>query len=333
MAWLNAYLPSHEAAAIANRLHREARRDVADDDTRTVAQREADLLVAWCTDSKSAESALDANIAVMIDAEALAGTVEGFAESTDRRWGVPAHWVTEITRRGQHLLAPHDHRPRHPRRPVPRVRRTVLPRHPRIALRFRDGICQAPGCMVPAEHCDIDHRTPFPTGPTTADNLGALCRRHHTYKGHGALHWTTHPPPDTPPPGHRDPPRTRTDRVRGVAARAAGEPAGRPHVDRPGAAGRDRSDPTPRHHGLDDRARSAVGLARQRGRSRRIEQVERAEILAALRQSGGARSKGGDPARHRPDHPLPASSTPSASTTTPCSPDHPHPGPAAHAGQ
>ncbi|MFI5426205.1 hypothetical protein [Aeromicrobium sp. UC242_57] len=54
--------------------------------------------------------------------------------------------------------------------------------------------------MVPAEICDIDHRVPHPEGPTKADNLGPLCRRHHGHKGHGLLHWSTSPPrPPTPP--------------------------------------------------------------------------------------------------------------------------------------
>jgi hypothetical protein len=67
-----------------------------------------------------------------------------------------------------------------------------------IALRFLYGTCQSPGCLVPASRCDIDHRTPFPEGPTRGDNLGPLCRRHHTYKGHGILHWTTRPEPARP---------------------------------------------------------------------------------------------------------------------------------------
>ena len=45
--------------------------------------------------------------------------------------------------------------------------------------------------MVPAERCDTDHRIPYPHGPTTGDNLGPLCRRHHSYKGHRVLHWST----------------------------------------------------------------------------------------------------------------------------------------------
>jgi hypothetical protein len=35
---------------------------------------------------------------------------------------------------------------------------------------------------VPARECDLDHLIPFPTGPTSADNLHALCRRHHSLK-------------------------------------------------------------------------------------------------------------------------------------------------------
>ncbi len=78
-----------------------------------------------------------------------------------------------------------------------------------VALAFRDGVCQAPGCMVPAERCDIDHRRPWPAGPTTASNLGPLCRRHHIFKGHGVLRWSVGPP-QAPPPAfvieiYRDP--------------------------------------------------------------------------------------------------------------------------------
>ncbi|MDR8018332.1 HNH endonuclease signature motif containing protein [Nesterenkonia aerolata] len=65
----------------------------------------------------------------------------------------------------------------------------------RDALIFRDGTCRAPGCTVPAERCDLDHQTPYPAGATTADNLWALCRRHHRMKSHGYLSPPA-PPPD-----------------------------------------------------------------------------------------------------------------------------------------
>ncbi|MBD8606347.1 DUF222 domain-containing protein [Aeromicrobium sp. CFBP 8757] len=198
MGFLGAYLPSHELAAIADRLRKDARRGVDPDDDRTVAQREADLLVAWCTDSNATEAAINANIGVTIGADVLAGTNPGFAESTDGTWGVPAQWIADVAESGSvfwhriitdpvgnDVLA-HEY--------LGRFAPDVL----NVASRFLYGTCQGPGCMVPAERCDIDHRIPYPEGPTRGDNLGPLCRRHHTYKGHGILHWTTRPEPVNP---------------------------------------------------------------------------------------------------------------------------------------
>lgn len=42
--------------------------------------------------------------------------------------------------------------------------------------------CVAPGCSVPASRCDLDHRVPWPAGPTCACNLAPLCRTHHRMK-------------------------------------------------------------------------------------------------------------------------------------------------------
>lgn len=52
----------------------------------------------------------------------------------------------------------------------------------RAYIHGRDGTCRYPGCNVPAQKCDIDHVIPFPTGPTTPDNLHCLCRYHHNLK-------------------------------------------------------------------------------------------------------------------------------------------------------
>jgi hypothetical protein len=48
--------------------------------------------------------------------------------------------------------------------------------------------CTAPGCIRPAHNCDLDHVQPFPQGPTSADNLGPACRKHHNVKTGGG--WT-----------------------------------------------------------------------------------------------------------------------------------------------
>lgn len=191
MAWINAYVASHEAAAVAERLHTAARRNVDPEDTRTVAQREADLLVAWCLESDATSSALSANIAVTIDADVLAGAVAGFAESTDGQWAVPAWWMADVIASGSifwHRIVTEP------------VTKDVLsheylgrfaPDILDVALQFLHGVCQAPGCMVPAGRCDQDHRVPHPEGPTSASNMGPLCRRHHVFKGHSLLRWSS----------------------------------------------------------------------------------------------------------------------------------------------
>ena len=47
----------------------------------------------------------------------------------------------------------------------------------------RDQECIFPTCTHPAERCDFDHRMPFEQGrATSAENLAALCRRHHLGK-------------------------------------------------------------------------------------------------------------------------------------------------------
>jgi hypothetical protein len=52
-------------------------------------------------------------------------------------------------------------------------------------VRARDAMCRFPGCRAQARRCDLDHTTPYPHGPTSADNLHVLCRRHHRVKHDG----------------------------------------------------------------------------------------------------------------------------------------------------
>jgi len=56
----------------------------------------------------------------------------------------------------------------------------------------RDRTCQFPGCARGSYLCDLDHVEPFTGdddgGATSADNLLALCRRHHRLKTHN--NWT-----------------------------------------------------------------------------------------------------------------------------------------------
>ena len=65
---------------------------------------------------------------------------------------------------------------------------TSVYRPPRAVREFvttRDGTCRMWGCSRRATHSDLDHRRPWPDGPTSPENLVALCRRHHRMKQHG----------------------------------------------------------------------------------------------------------------------------------------------------
>ena len=47
----------------------------------------------------------------------------------------------------------------------------------------RDQVCTFAGCQRPACRCDLDHRIPYSQGgSTSSENVGPLCRRHHTCK-------------------------------------------------------------------------------------------------------------------------------------------------------
>ncbi|WP_428985778.1 HNH endonuclease signature motif containing protein [Sinomonas terricola] len=50
-------------------------------------------------------------------------------------------------------------------------------------IEYRDGTCQFPGCSRPASSGEIDHIVEWQDGGATdAENLQALCRKHHALK-------------------------------------------------------------------------------------------------------------------------------------------------------
>ncbi|WP_370616362.1 HNH endonuclease signature motif containing protein [Mumia sp. Pv 4-285] len=211
MSELWALLPTLQAATIDARLRREAGRladaqdPAADPAPRTLAQKRADLLVAWTTGLHATADETPAvrpsvDVAVVMTAEALAGESDEPVVSSDGAWVVPAQelrdllagfasanlfWHRLLNDRAGRTL---DHTY------LGRFAPDLLAR----AVRLRDGVCQAPGCTVPAERCDLDHRVPWPRGDTSGGNIWPLCRRHHQLKSHGYLVPTTRDGPDHP---------------------------------------------------------------------------------------------------------------------------------------
>jgi hypothetical protein len=69
-------------------------------------------------------------------------------------------------------------------------------------IKARDRTCRAPGCRMPARHCDVDHTDDWMSSKDSRRcNLACLCRKHHLFKHltgsdliqitPGVLGWTT----------------------------------------------------------------------------------------------------------------------------------------------
>jgi hypothetical protein len=191
MAELWALLPAAAATALGQALDDSARTLKAAGDDRTLDQLRADALTAQLTTK--------VEIGVLVPASALLGLSEDPATlgghgpidaDLARALAADGTWRRILTDPEGAALAAADASVYRPG--------TILARH----IATRDQTCRYPGCDRPAPRCDLDHTTPHPFGPTSAGNLGALCRRHHLLKhaegGSGAC------PPrlQQPAPGH-----------------------------------------------------------------------------------------------------------------------------------
>ncbi|MGQ7788566.1 HNH endonuclease signature motif containing protein [Nesterenkonia sp. K-15-9-6] len=222
-------------------------------DCRTLAQLEADLFAAWLLDGRVEGAPVEAKIAVMIPETTLTGHSDAPGISADRNWVIPASDARHLAGDPRtchdwyHATTPATTSPTQPSpiQPSPiqpsaedaspdilsiTYTGRYAPARLRDAIIFRDGVCQAPGCIIPAQRCDLDHRLPYPAGPTSGTNLQALCRRHHRIKSHGLLSTedqptppkptasqnppASPPPPTAPPPTTSSPPRTRRSQHR-----------------------------------------------------------------------------------------------------------------------
>jgi len=144
--------------------------------------RQADALVAICTDAVLGEAGADAasspavQMVVHVDYDVLTGantTGRGHIENGPalstaalRRLGCDATIKTLIERNGVPIASG-------------REKPTVLPTM-KLLLRSRDCTCLVPGCAVPATRCDVHHIHHWVVGgPTELWNVGCACEWHH----------------------------------------------------------------------------------------------------------------------------------------------------------
>jgi hypothetical protein len=223
MTELWALLPAEQAAALRERVH-DLATDAAPGDQRTLDQRRADALCslagpAGAPNGVGLQPTVGVTVALstLLHLDEQPGELAGYGPIPAVLARQLAHDPTGSWRRlltdaqGNVVeVSPGTYRP------GAALDRLVRHRHPR---------CTFPGCGHPSARADLDHRTPFTAGgPTTAENLHPLCRRHHRLKhtqhwragapaADGTITWQSptgsryaQPPPDQPRDITSDPP-------------------------------------------------------------------------------------------------------------------------------
>ena len=180
-------LHATDAAALDQKLD-EIAATVCATDTRTKAQRRADVLSALasgpaqlsceCAAKDCPSASVTPHTGVVIHVLAEASTLTG-GETPGLLPGygsLPAEAVRDLAARARvrQLKAPWQFSAEANYRPSAALADFV---------RCRDLNCRFPGCDKPAEVCDLDHTVPWGIGgPTHPSNVKLLCRLHHLLK-------------------------------------------------------------------------------------------------------------------------------------------------------
>jgi hypothetical protein len=206
MAWLEAYLPAEDAAAVQTAVEAAAAAMKRSDpgDGRTQAQRRADALtqLGWlalatgrlggCGCGQSLDSQHRRPVAVQVSVPI--GLLLGLDDTHPAQLAGYGPIPADVARR----LAAHGTWRRLLTDPMSATvldyGRTRYEPPPDLVehVHARDQRCRFPGCELPAAGCDTDHTIPYPHGPTAAGNLGPLCQSHHLSKHHSR--WTVRQP-------------------------------------------------------------------------------------------------------------------------------------------
>ncbi len=201
MSGLWAVLPAHSAAFIDATLDASARAARAEGDPRTLSQLRADVFASVFTaaaDDAGPTTHVPSEDAdppvrvrrprIQINVTAALSTLLGLDDAPCRLDGhgpLSAEQARALALEGpwrRILVDPLDNT-------VLDVGRTRYRPPAAMAehVRARDAECVWPGCVVPAERVDLDHTVAAQRGgPTSAANLGPLCRFHHGLKSDGS---------------------------------------------------------------------------------------------------------------------------------------------------
>ncbi|WP_158885174.1 HNH endonuclease signature motif containing protein [Amycolatopsis anabasis] len=192
MSTLVADVPVEKGSAAYHSIDREARKRKTKDESRTLDQLRADVLIERCLGSSGGDPKAD--IYVYVDLQTLTGLNNDPAQlagygpipatiARDIAHSKNSTWRRIVTDPVAGL--PVD---------VGRTRYrppTALDRY----IRLRDRECRAPGCNRPTQAGDIDHTQDWAKGGTTDKTiLGGWCERHHYLKDQPG--WNFEPQPN-----------------------------------------------------------------------------------------------------------------------------------------
>ncbi len=212
MAWLSAYLPADQAAAIWNRTTAIARGLQGPDESRIFTQLRADVLATALLSNGNQVSngnpegndpgrvpAPRAQVLVTVPVFSLLGAAEE-AAMLDGYGPIPASMARDLVANGADsfylvLVDPRDGAPLEIGRTSYRLTTAM-----RQWLRLRDGQCSFPGCSNQSLDNEADHILAWHQGGTTGiSNLGQACPAHHRLRH--ASTWNPTPATKDEPPG------------------------------------------------------------------------------------------------------------------------------------
>ncbi|QDG65998.1 DUF222 domain-containing protein [Pseudarthrobacter sp. NIBRBAC000502772] len=189
MAWLSAYLPADQAAAIWDRATTAARALQGPDEDRNLSQLRADTVATWllsATDNAAGDingndrvPSPRAQVLVTVPVLSLLGLTDEPA-MLDGYGPIPPSTARHLIADGAEsfhrvLTDPRDGAPLEIGRTSYRVTKAQ-----RQWLRLRDGKCPFPGCSNHSLDNEADHLLAWAHGGRTGiSNLGQPCRKHH----------------------------------------------------------------------------------------------------------------------------------------------------------